>query len=128
LRRIQRQGFAEQQQIAAHGLTRLDRRHDHIDPARCQARRPPRKRTNAARALSRDAVHATLPQPLKMLSSHIMEHNAHHAMPTLLHYHLAVVQRELSLRFPSIARLTIRSRQMLAVIKARKVYDTDRHC
>jgi hypothetical protein len=46
----------------------------------------------------------------------------------LLHYHLAVVQRELSLRFPSIARLTIRSRQMLAVIKARKVYDTDRHC
>ena len=84
--------------------------------------------TGFAEAQIMGTVHATLPQPLKMLSSDIMEHNAHHAVPTLPHYNLAEAQRELSLRFPSIVRLTIRSRQMLAVITSCKVYDTDRHC
>jgi omega-6 fatty acid desaturase (delta-12 desaturase) len=57
-----------------------------------------------------------------------MEHNAHHASPTLPHYHLADAQRELELRFPAIARTIIHSRQMLAVIRACKLYDTERHC
>lgn len=73
-------------------------------------------------------AHAVLPQPLRMLSSNIMEHNAHHVLPTLPHYHLAEAQRELELRFPSIPRLIILSRQMLRVIKACKLYDTERHC
>jgi acyl-lipid omega-6 desaturase (Delta-12 desaturase) len=84
--------------------------------------------TGVAEAQIMSTVHATLPQPLKMLSSDIMEHNAHHAVPTLPHYHLAETQRELLLRFPSIVRLTMHSRQMLAIITACKVYDTGRHC
>jgi omega-6 fatty acid desaturase (delta-12 desaturase) len=73
-------------------------------------------------------VHAVLPQPLKMLSSDIMEHNAHHVLPTIPHYHLAAAQRELELRFPSIPRMVVLSRQMLGVIKACKLYDTERNC
>jgi omega-6 fatty acid desaturase (delta-12 desaturase) len=84
--------------------------------------------TGSAEAQVIGTVHATLPQPLKILSSNIMEHNAHHVVPTLPHYHLADAQRELSLCFPSIVRLTMHSRQMLAVIAACKVYDTEQHC
>ncbi len=73
-------------------------------------------------------VHAVLPQPLKLLSSNIMEHNAHHVIPTLPHYHLAEAQRELERKFPSIAQMVVLSRQMLAAIRACKLYDTDRHC
>ena len=73
-------------------------------------------------------VHAVLPQPLRMLSSDIMEHNAHHILPTIPHYHLAEAQRELELRFPSIPRLIVLSWQMLAVIRACKLYDTERNC
>jgi omega-6 fatty acid desaturase (delta-12 desaturase) len=82
----------------------------------------------SARVAADAVVHAVLPQPLKLLSSNIMEHNAHHASPMLPHYHLAEAQRELELRFPSIARTIIYSRQMLAVIRACKLYDTERHC
>ena len=73
-------------------------------------------------------VHAVLPQPLKLLSSNIMEHNAHHAAPTLPHYHLAEAQRQLEASFPSIPRLLMYTREMLAVIGACKLYDTERHC
>jgi omega-6 fatty acid desaturase (delta-12 desaturase) len=73
-------------------------------------------------------VHAVLPQPLKMLSGDIMEHGAHHVLPTIPHYHLAEAQHELERSFPRIPRLIIRSRQMLAVVRACKLYDTDRNC
>jgi acyl-lipid omega-6 desaturase (Delta-12 desaturase) len=73
-------------------------------------------------------VHAVLPQPLKMLSSDIMEHNAHHLLPTIPHYHLAEAQRTLELRYPSIPRMIVLSRQMLDTIKACKLYDTERNC
>ena len=73
-------------------------------------------------------VHAVLPQPLRMLSSNIMEHNAHHVLPTIPHYHLAEAQHEMELAFPSILRLIVLSRQMLTVIRACKLYDTQRHC
>jgi omega-6 fatty acid desaturase (delta-12 desaturase) len=73
-------------------------------------------------------VHAVLPQPLRMLSSNIMEHNAHHVLPNLPHYHLAEAQLEFERHFPSIPRLIILSRRMLAVIRACKLYDTERHC
>jgi omega-6 fatty acid desaturase (delta-12 desaturase) len=83
---------------------------------------------NAAEVQVTGVVHAVLPQPLRALSSNIMEHNAHHVVPTIPHYHLAEAQRELELRFPSIPQLIIHSRQMLAVIRACKLYDTERHC
>jgi acyl-lipid omega-6 desaturase (Delta-12 desaturase) len=73
-------------------------------------------------------VHAVLPQPPRFLSSNIMEHNAHHAIPTLPHYHLAEAQREMELSFPSIARMVVHSRQMLTAIRTCKLYDTQRHC
>jgi acyl-lipid omega-6 desaturase (Delta-12 desaturase) len=73
-------------------------------------------------------VHAILPQPLRFLSSNIMEHNAHHVVPTLPHYHLAEAQHEIEQRFPSIARMIVHSCQMLAAIKACKLYDTERRC
>ncbi len=73
-------------------------------------------------------VHAILPQPLRALSSNIMEHNAHHVIPTLPHYHLAEAQRELELSFPSIARMVVHSGQMLAAIRTCKLYDTEHHC
>jgi omega-6 fatty acid desaturase (delta-12 desaturase) len=73
-------------------------------------------------------AHAVLPQPLKMLSSDIMEHTAHHVLPTIPHYRLAEAQRELELRFPSIPRLIILSRRMLEVIRACKLYDTEQRC
>ncbi len=57
-----------------------------------------------------------------------MEHNAHHVVPTLPHYHLAEAQHEIEQRFPSIARMIVHSCQMLAAIKACKLYDTERHC
>jgi acyl-lipid omega-6 desaturase (Delta-12 desaturase) len=83
---------------------------------------------NSAEVQITGVVHAVQPQPLKMLSSNIMEHNAHHVVPTIPHYHLGEAQRELELRFPSIPRLIILSRQMLAVIRACKLYDTERDC
>jgi hypothetical protein len=64
---------------------------------------------------------------LRFLPSRFYVANAHHALPTLSHYHLAEAQHELELRFPSIVGIMY-SHEMLAVIRACQLYDSERGC
>jgi acyl-lipid omega-6 desaturase (Delta-12 desaturase) len=68
-------------------------------------------------------VHARLPQPLHALSNNIMEHNAHHADPSIPLYSLRPLQGRMRSSFPGIPFLQLTPASYLRTLSCCKLFD-----
>lgn len=73
-------------------------------------------------------VEARMPGVLDRIDNHIMQHNAHHALPAIPMYHLKTAQQRLRRSFPEVLGLTITPRSVLESVRACKLYDADARC
>lgn len=72
---------------------------------------------------SEAAVHVIFPGPINLLFHWIMEHNAHHARPSIPLYHLKTAQRELAASGDRVIVMKWTPRSHLDVVKRCKLYD-----
>lgn len=72
-------------------------------------------------------VHARLPQPLHALSNNIMEHNAHHADPSIPLYSLRPLQARMRSSFPGIPFLQLTPASYLRTLRCCKLFDFTQH-
>jgi omega-6 fatty acid desaturase (delta-12 desaturase) len=70
-------------------------------------------------------VHVRLPSPFHLFDNNIMEHSAHHAVPTIPMYHLFSAQRKVREVFPEIRFVALNPARYCAMTDACKLYDCD---
>lgn len=73
-------------------------------------------------------VEARMPGLLDKIDNHIMQHNAHHALPAIPMYHLAAAQSRLRQAFPEVLSLGITARSVGAVSRVCKLWDPAAGC
>jgi omega-6 fatty acid desaturase (delta-12 desaturase) len=73
-------------------------------------------------------VEARMPGVLDRIDNHIMQHNAHHALPAIPMYNLKAAQQRLRRTFPEVLSLTITPRSVLKSVRACKLYDPEARC
>lgn len=70
-------------------------------------------------------VHVRLPKPWFWLDNNIMEHNAHHALPTIPLYNLGAAQQRMRAAFPDIQEIYMSPPAFCRIADACKLFDYD---